>query len=389
MCNRTLRLSRREFLKLAGLGIATTTLLNACGQPTATPLPPQTPTPLDYKIAQMLLLGFRGLTVDENHPIVQDIRRFNIGGVILFDYDVPNNSPVRNIQSPEQVKALIAALQAAASTPLLIAIDQEGGQIQRLKTQFGFPSTVSHQYLGTLDDLAVTREQAGIIAQTLRQVGINMNLAPVVDVNVNPNNPVIGRLERSFSSDPAVVAKHALAYIQAHHDHRVLCTLKHFPGHGSSTRDSHKGMVDVSETWSEIELEPYRRIIDAGKADAIMTAHVFNANLDPEHPATLSRPTVWGVLRQELDYKDVVISDDLEMRAITSQYDFETAVEAAVRAGVDVLLFANNTKNAQEEGLAARVIGLIRKLVREGKITEERIEWAYRRIQRLKGKLHR
>ncbi len=354
---------------------------------TATPEPRTTqpsqqenksPLSLQARIGQMLLVGFRGLAASDN-----DLRF--LGGVVLFDYDVPSQTPVRNIQSPAQVKALVAALQAAAATPLLVAIDQEGGKVSRLKEKFGFPPTVSAQSLGTTDDLANTRRHALAIAETVAALGINLNLAPVVDLNINPRNPIIGKLERSFSADPMIVTRHALEFIRAHHAHNVRCALKHFPGHGSSTSDSHLGLVDVTRTWSRTELQPFANIIQARQADAIMTAHVFNARIDPHAPATLSRPTITHLLRGELSYDGVVISDDLQMGAITQAYGFEAAIAAAMAAGVDILTLANNT--IYEEGVAARAIAVIEGLVRDGTISEERIDESYQRIQRLKRSL--
>jgi len=343
------------------------------------------PTTLEVKIGQMLMVGFRGLEVDAGHPIVQAIQEHHIGGVVLFDYDVPTQTPVRNIESPAQVKRLITSLQAFAAIPLLVAIDQEGGQICRLKQEAGFPPTVSAQYLGRRNDLAVTREQAAAIAGELAQLGINLNLAPVVDLNINSDNPTIGRRERSFSGDPKVVIDHALEFIDAHHRQGVLCTLKHFPGHGSSTQDTHLGLVDVTNSWSAIELEPYAHIIKAGKADAVMTAHVFNALLDPGYPATLSKSTITGLLRQALNYEGVVISDDIQMRAIADHYGFATAIQATIEAGVDLIAIANNS--VYEEGIVGRTGAIIKQAVQAGKLSEARIGEAYHRIRSLKRKL--
>ena len=377
------QLSRRAFLKLVGQGMAATALLAAC-----TPLP-ESPTDqevsLDVKIGQMLMVGFRGLEVSDDSPIVQDIRDRHLGGVVLFDYDVPTRSPVRNVESPTQVTALVKALQSASATPLLVAIDYEGGIITRLKEKYGFPPTVSHQYLGEVNDLRFTHQEATKMAKTLAELGINLNLAPVVDVNTNPDNPIIAKYERSFSADPEIVTQQALEFIEAHHEQGVLCTLKHFPGHGSSTGDSHLGVVDVTDTWSRIELEPYASIIEAGQADAIMTAHVFNANLDPEYPATLSRPTITGILREELGYDGVVISDDMQMGAIADHYGFEIAIQKSIEAGVDILAIANNS--VYEEDIAAHTVALIKRLVQDGRTDEARINESYQRIRQLKSKL--
>lgn len=340
---------------------------------------------LDVKIGQMLMVGFRGLTVDATSPIVQDIRQRHLGGVVLFDYDVQTAQFVRNIASPAQLKTLIAALQSFAATPLLVTMDQEGGEVSRLRETYGFPPTLSHQALGQQNDLKVTSEESGKMAHTLAEMGVNLNLAPVVDLNINPNSPAIGAHERSFSADPHIVTQQALSFIAAHHAQGVLCTLKHFPGHGSATQDTHKGFVDVTNTWSRPELEPYRAIITAKQADAIMTAHVFNATLDPTYPATLSKPTITGILRDELHYDGVVITDDMQMGAIRELYGFETAIQKTLEAGVDIIAIANNL--IYEEDAAARTFATIKQLVTNGVISEARIDQSYQRIQQLKSKL--
>jgi beta-N-acetylhexosaminidase len=333
----------------------------------------------------MVLAGFRGMKLDPGNPILADIRERHIGGVVLFDYDVPSQSPVRNIESPSQLKDLTVALQEASLIPLLIAVDQEGGKVSRLKEKFGFPATVSQQSLGTRNDPGATRKAAEETAKTLVGCGFNINFSPVVDLNVNPGNPVIGGRERSFSEDPAVVTEHALEVIKAHHARGILTTLKHFPGHGSSKDDSHLGFVDVTETWTRTELEPYEKIIAAGLCDSVMTAHIFNSKLDPSLPATLSRRIIEGLLRDELHFEGVVISDDLQMKAISARYGFKDAILLAIGAGVDILAFANNSIFDPE--VAASAIGIIRKAVYDGRIGEKRIDRSYARIIQLKALL--
>jgi beta-N-acetylhexosaminidase len=333
----------------------------------------------------MIMVGFRGLELWDGNPIVQDLRERHIGGVVLFDYDVPTQTRLRNICSPEQITALCAALQDAGGGSLLIAVDQEGGRIARLNERHGFPSTLSEQDLGTLDDLAATRRNAETVATTLKAAGLNLNLAQVVDLNVNPDNPIIGQLGRSFSADPAVVTRHALEVIRVHHDSGLLTTLKHFPGHGSSRQDSHLGFVDVTETWKEVELQPYRDLIAAGAVDAVMTAHIFNANLDPDMPATLSRATITGLLREQLGFDGVVISDDMQMGAIRDHYGFQSVVQHAMEAGVDILAIANNS--IFDPTAAAQAISVIKGLLRDGVISSERIDQSYDRIMHLKSRL--
>lgn len=343
------------------------------------------PDSLDYKIGQMIMLGFRGLEIDEDHPIVQDICDRHIGGVILFDVDVPSQSPARNIQSPDQLRKLTSDLQALTSTPLVIAVDYEGGQITRLKEKFGFPPTLSAQELGEKDDLTFTRIEAEKMAETLSWMGINLSLAPVVDLNTNPENPIIGKLGRSYGSDPETVTKHAKVFIQTLHEHHILCTLKHFPGHGSSKSDTHKRLVNITETWSEKELDPYSNLIQANLVDAILTAHLIHRQFDPEFPATLSYPTIAGILRNQLGYDGLVISDDLQMKAIRENYDLETTIYRTIHAGVDMLLFANNS--VYEENIGSKAIQTIQKLISKGKLTEERIHQSYQRIQQLKKRI--
>ncbi len=340
---------------------------------------------LEARIGQMLMVGFRGMTVDPDHFIMRDIRRHNLGGVILFDYDVVRKQAVRNIESPHQVKALISSLQSASETPLLIAVDQEGGRIARLKERYGFPPTLSHWELGQKGDLSETAHHSRRLAETLSSMGIGLNMAPVVDLCANPDNPVIAQLDRCFSSDPQQVTQHAAAFIKAHHQRGVLTTLKHFPGHGSSRADSHLGFTDVTSTWTAAELEPYTRIIAAGQADAVMTAHVFNARLDEAYPATLSQRIIGGILRKELGFDGVVVSDDMQMGAIADHYGLQTTIRRAIEAGVDILVFGNNLE--YDEQIVAKATAIIRDLVHNGKLDEARIDESYRRIMRLKERL--
>ena len=339
---------------------------------------------LDEKIGQMLKVGFRGLSVDENSPIVEDIRKYHIGGVVLFDYDVPRDTALRNISSHGQVQNLVQDLQRFADIPLIIAIDQEGGRVARLKPRYGFEKSVSAQYLGSLQNADSTRKYAHQTGQTLSELGINTNLAPVVDVNINPENPVIGGIERSFSDDPSVVTRHARLYIETLHEYGIITTLKHFPGHGSSRDDSHLGVVDVTDYWKQKELVPYRNLIESGTADIVMTAHIFNAALDSTYPATLSKPIITGILRDSLRFNGVVMSDDLQMKAIRTEYGLKETIKMSIQAGVDILSFANNSIFDAE--IAAKAHGIIIELVEEGSLSEGRIDQSYDRIMSLKRK---
>ncbi len=335
-------------------------------------------------LGQMFMTGFDGMTVAAGHPVVEDIVRQQVGGVILFDRNV--DSTGQNIQSPGQLRELTAALQEFADIPLLIGVDQEGGRVCRLKEKDGFPATVSAKRLGSGSDVTETRRQAERMAATLAGHGINLNLAPVVDLDLNPDNPIISRYERSFGADPGLVALHAATFIEAHHARGVACCLKHFPGHGSSGGDSHLGFVDSSECWREIELEPYRRLFQAGFADAVMTAHVVQRGLDPRGvPATLSWPMVSGLLRGRLGFTGVIVSDDLQMRAITEKWSYEEAVQMAVLAGVDLLIVGNNL--LRRENVVARGVRAIERLLDSNRIDEEALRAAVQRISLLKQKI--
>lgn len=342
----------------------------------------QTPDRLDREIGQMLMVGFRGTELSDTMQVVRDIRQERIGGVILFDYDVPSRSAVRNIERPTQLERLNRQLMEEAETPLMIAIDQEGGNVSRLKSRFGFPSTRSAAQLGSYETVDSTRHHARRTARLLSEMGFNANMAPVADLNSNAENPIIGQLDRAFSADAEEVYRHARAWIAASREQQVIPALKHFPGHGSSADDSHLGVVDVTESWERRELIPYRKLIDEGYSGMVMTAHIFNARLDSTWPATLSPAVIGGLLRDSLGFDGVVISDDMQMEAIRAEYGLETALRQAILAGVDILVFANNS--VYEPDIALRAHRIIRGLVDSGEISAERIRESYERIMKLK-----
>jgi len=338
---------------------------------------------LREKIGQMLLIGFRGCEISDHDPIARDIRERHLGGVVLFDQEMADTSlSGRNIKSPEQVRALVASLQSHATTPLLISIDQEGGRVNRLKPIYGFPETISHEELGKLNDPAQTFAHAEGIAKTLAALGINLNLAPVVDLDANPANPIIKGKKRSFHSDPEMVARHAIEFCKAHRQHGVLTCAKHFPGHGSAQADTHLGLVDVTKSWTEKELIPFQRLIEAGVCDTIMSAHVFNSHLDPDRPATLSKSVLSGILRQRLGFDGLILSDDMEMKAISSHYGLENAIEFAIEAGVDLLCFGNNMN--YDLNIGEKAFEIILRLFESGKICEARLDESFQRIINLK-----
>ncbi len=333
---------------------------------------------------QMLMLGFRGAEPADAGPILRSIAAGHVGGVILFDRDMDPSVRVRNIVSKEQLSRLTGALQAAAPVPLFIAVDQEGGRVRRQKPEYGFFAYPSAASLGkgSPED---TRRMASTLATEMAEVGLNVDFGPVVDLAVNPSNPVIARLERSYGSDPCRVAAHAAAFVNGLAWRGVVASLKHFPGHGSSLQDSHLGVTDISSTWRREELGPYALLLRDDWAGMVMVGHLYNNRIDAAHPATLSQRTIDGLLRRDLGWKGVVVTDDLQMGAITARYSLDETVRLAVEAGADILLFGNNL--VWDEGLAEKVHATLVRLVREGKVSEQRLRQSWERIMRLKSVL--
>lgn len=335
---------------------------------------------LEIMIGQMIMVGFHGKTADADTALLNDINKGYVGGVILYEKNISASKPWRGL------KNLTFTMQKAASIPLWIAIDQEGGRINRLKIKYGFPPSVTTEYLGNIDNPDSTRYYADLTAATLAGLGINVNFAPVADLAVNAANPIIAGKGRAYSADPSVVARHAVVVVGSNRNFRIVTSLKHFPGHGSSTDDTHMGMADVTAVWTPDELIPYQIMIQAGKVDAIMTAHIINGRLDSlELPATLPHAVINGLLCNELGYDGVVFSDDMHMRAISDHYGLKTAIKLSINAGVDVLLFSNNLVPEDESG-ARNIHLIIRSLINEGSVGEDRIRESYQRIIRLKNR---
>lgn len=337
---------------------------------------------LKEKIGQMLIVGFRGTEVDENSKIIQDIKKYNLGGIILFNYDVPSKSSVRNIEDPGQLKSLIQGLKDLGKDDLFIAVDAEGGVVNRLKF-FPIPSA---EEMGK-GNVSETYANALMLAEELKDLGFNLNFAPVVDVNINPDNPVIGGLGRSFSEDPEIVCEHSQKFIEAMHAYGILTAIKHFPGHGSSRDDSHLNMVDITDTYEkETELFPYKKLIEDNNLDMIMTAHVMNRSIDEKYPATLSPLFLKNILREELGFNGVIVSDDMQMGAIAENYGYAEAVIRAINSGCNILILSNNNETYDED-IAGKTVEIIEKAVEDGLIEKETIENSYEKIMLLKEKI--
>jgi beta-N-acetylhexosaminidase len=324
------------------------------------------------------MVGFRGLAIGPRDPVTKALEA-GLGGVILFDRDPVK--PTRNIKSPAQLKALTASLRAASSGSLLVAIDQEGGRVSRLQPAYGFPATRSQAAIGATGDPNQAFEAGRAMGATMANAGIDLDLAPVVDVDVNPANPAIGALDRSFSADPAVVAAMAEAEIRGLREHGVRAAVKHFPGLGSASANTDFDDVDVTKTWTDAELDPYRALFAADMPDVVMSGHIVNDRLDPGVPASLSPATIDGLLRAQLGWTGVVVTDDLGAEAIAGRYERDEAIALALKAGNDLLLFANQTIYVAD--LASEVVDSIVGHVSSGRISEARIDASIERLDRL------
>jgi beta-N-acetylhexosaminidase len=279
---------------------------------------------------QLLFAGFEGGAA--LRELCDRISEGRIGGVVLF---------ARNVESPEQLRALVAELHAAAplDAPLLVAVDQEGGRVQRLRAPWTLWPPL--RAVGDHDEPAATRGFAAALARELSDIGIGLDFAPVVDVATEPSNPVIG--DRSFGTTPERVARHAEAFVSGMQSGGVAACAKHFPGHGDTTCDSHYELPRIAHDLGRlrrVELPPFRAAIAAGVA-SVMTAHILLPELDPDRPATLS-PSVIRILREELGFDGVVFSDDLEMKAVADRHPIQERVRLALVAGVDALLVCSD-----------------------------------------------
>lgn len=332
---------------------------------------------LDIKIGQLIMIGIPKAEVDST--ILNEVKRGRVGAIIYFEKNIPKLP-----SAFAAFKKISWTYQKAAPIPLLICIDQEGGKVNRLKEKYGFTRSITAESIGKYQSLDSVRFYAEATAATLAGLGINVNFAPDVDVAVNPENPVIVKNGRSYSSKEDSVTFFAKEVIKQHRRFGIVTALKHFPGHGSSENDTHLGLADVTNTWSMREVRPYKDLIDSNYVDAVMSSHIVNKNLDKDSlPGTLSKAVIGKFLRTDLHYNGVVFSDDMQMGAIVKNYGFEEAIKLAINAGIDILCFGNNVK-AADIRTVDNIHSIIKKFVLKGEIPESRIDESYRRVIQLK-----
>ncbi|WIJ26628.1 glycoside hydrolase family 3 N-terminal domain-containing protein [Devosia sp. RR2S18] len=334
---------------------------------------------LEQMAGQMIAVGFQGDDADDAavENLRGEIAAGRLGGVMFLKV---------NVKSLDAVAEMNDAFRAAApDLPPFITLDQEGGAVERLTEAVGFTEIPNAETVAAQNTPAEAQAIYARMAAAVADLGFTVNFGPVADINLNLNNQIIARYGRAFSQDPATVAEYDAAFIEAHHQAGLLTALKHFPGHGSSTADSHEGFVDITESWQEAELDPYRQLIGRDVVDMVMVGHLYHADYaEPgtQLPSSLSARWIDGVLREDLGFDGVVISDDLEMGAIRDHFSLNETVTTAVRAGMDVLLFSNTAD--YRPGLNQEILDILLAEAAEDPAFADRIEESYGRIVQLK-----
>jgi len=332
------------------------------------------PLTLRQKAARMLLMGFIGdnTATDGAAAIAGHLEEGRIGGVLFLRH---------NVRSREGVEGLTRQFGAIAPDAWM-AVDQEGGAVQRLSSDLGY-SPIPRAYViseeQSVDEARLLYSEA---AAEFRAAGFNLNLAPVADVQ-DDENGVIGRWGRGYGVDGERIADYAGAFIEAFESEGAACAIKHFPGHGRSSGDSHHGFVDISESWSDAELDPFRRLIDAGQAHLIMGGHLTHTGLDPAgNPVTFSHPILTDLLRGQMGYQGALVTDDLDMGAIRENYNQREAVIRSIQAGNDMIMMSNSAE--PDPNLPVRFADWIEDAIAAGELTEARIDESVARLTALR-----
>jgi beta-N-acetylhexosaminidase len=354
---------------------------------------------VEEKIEQMMIVSYRyyrdessdrNFVTEINDDIIADLKKHAFGGVILFG---------ANCEVNEKIVAFINDLQKYASVDerpqLFIAVDQEGGSVTRIEQA---TMMIGNMALGAIDDIKYTEESARLIGKELKALGFNLDFAPDADINDEPNNPIIGI--RSFSDDPQMVSSRIKAFRKGLNDNGVIACYKHFPGHGNTDTDSHTGLPLVDRSYEELkqnELIPFIEGINDG-AEMIMTAHIQFPQIETETyvskstgesvylPATLSKTILTDILRGDLGYEGVIVTDALNMDAIAKHFKMENAAKMAIEAGADMLMLPIPGNYPEEDKIVENVISYLTRCVKDGEISEERINESLKRIYKLKQK---
>ncbi|MFJ7732952.1 beta-N-acetylhexosaminidase [Lysinibacillus sp. NPDC097231] len=325
---------------------------------------------LDEKIGQMLFAGVSGTTLQqETQDLLHD---FKVGGFIFY---------AKNLETPQQTITFINDLMAENANnklPLFIGTDQEGGKVVRLPGPIkNFPT---NKKIGDINKSQFSFEVGRLLGEELKVFGFNLDFAPVLDVNSNPNNPIIG--DRSFANNPDIVSKLGIQTMKGLESQQVIPVVKHFPGHGDTSVDSHLELPKVTKSLDDLnklEIIPFKGAIEEG-ADVVMVAHILLPKIDQQYPASMSKAIITGILRNNLAFDGVVMTDDMTMKAITNHFDIGQAAVDSVKAGNDIILIAHDFNNVQS------AVEALKAAVQHGELTEDRINDSVRRIIQLKRK---
>lgn len=328
---------------------------------------------LDEKIGQMIIIGYDtdDINSKEFNSILKKVEKSQISGVILFK---------KNIKSKKDLIKMNNLIKSKNNLTPIVSIDNEGGQVERID----FIHNLSAFEINKKDENSIKKEYSSM-AKNLKDVGINCNFAPVVDLGINEKS-IIVKKQRAYSKNPNDVIRASKIFVDEHNKNKIMTTLKHFPGHGSVTGDTHKGFVDSTSTFKKEELEPYYKLINNNKLNCVMVSHIFNSDFDNTYPASLSAKTIKGKLINEIGYNGVVVSDDYDMGAIRKNYNLEEIVVNSINAGVDLMIFSNNL-GYKDINIDRKINKIVKKNLKSGKIQLSEIDNSINKIIELKKEL--
>ena len=332
---------------------------------------------VDEMIGQMIILGFKGNNIKSKgfKTVLEQVEKGEIGGVIFFEDNIKNKE--------EFLKMTTALKNSKAKYKPFISIDMEGGNVLRMNENNGFKNFKSAKEVSKLTTKEARKEYSDM-AEELAKMNINLNFAPCVDLAVNKES-IIETKERSYSKDPKIVVDYAKEFIEAFDDKKIATSIKHFPGHGSPTGDTHLGFVDTTNTYKDEELIPYIELANLKPTQTVMVSHLYNKNIDARYPSSLSYNTIEKFLRIQTDFKGVIVTDDLDMGAIRKNYELYEIVPLAVNAGENILLFSNRANG--DDKLAKKINLIIKNGLIEGTILPSNILESYKKIIKLKKEI--
>ena len=325
---------------------------------------------LDEKIGQLVIIGLDGYTINNN--TINLIKARKVSGVILFS---------KNVENSNQLVKLINSIKTNNQlnrTPMFVSVDEEGGRVSRMP--YELKKLPSNQTIGNKNDSTLSFNTGKIIGEELKTYGFNMDFAPVLDINSNPDNPIIG--DRSFGNNSSIVSKLGIATMKGIINKNIIPVVKHFPGHGDTSVDSHVGLPVVNKnlkTLNNFELLPFKSAIN-NNVDAIMVAHILLNKIDSKYPASMSKPVITDILRKKLNFNGVVITDDMTMAAIIKYNDIGIAAIRSINAGSDIILVCHEYNNE------LKVINSLKTAVQSKRISEKRLNESVYRILKLKEK---